>query len=461
MTMAYVRYKTIGGNRYAYLQESYRDGGKVRTRHIRYIGGSGGGGSSGGSSFAGACDRLRRTPEGEKFWQDMMKNKQEISEAEFLKNVNIKDVLDEGETWEVYKQGASDEIKFYKSNDTHFFQTAGFEFIWRKGSASCGGSLGTTGGAEYKPGTDPVKTLIKQDHKKMDAAIAAGKESISAEDHAKLAKHRGLKHDTKDKFFDERTGMYTPKRHAMHNRMIQKIDNPNAMPKKGHKPKAIFIGGLSASGKTKAVGGLLDRIPGKPDHEAYPKYVYINSDDFKRWLPEYNGYNATFVHEESSEIFDRALKVYRAQGKQVIIDATMKTAPKARDKMAAFKKAGYKTVLLGTNIPGEKAIERATKRFNRSKRYVPLEFIKKAAKPTSKSVLKLRHRADDYKVFNTNVPKGAKPKLIESKRGLKLDRKQDAKFIVKSEKVWRKIGTDRADLKGYDTKKHKKVRVRI
>ncbi len=47
--MAYVRYKNIHGNRYAYLQESYREGGKVKTRHVRYIGGGGGGGSSGGS----------------------------------------------------------------------------------------------------------------------------------------------------------------------------------------------------------------------------------------------------------------------------------------------------------------------------------------------------------------------------------------------------------------------------
>ena len=78
------------------------------------------------------CDRLRRTPEGEDFWQDMMNTKEGISEDEFLENVIIDDILDEGETWEDYKTGLSDDIEFFKSeNGATFFQTAGFEFIWK------------------------------------------------------------------------------------------------------------------------------------------------------------------------------------------------------------------------------------------------------------------------------------------------------------------------------------------
>jgi len=62
----------------------------------------------------------------------MMKNKIEISESEFLENVSINKILDEGETWESYKKDQADEIKFYKSGYVYFFQTAGFEFIWEK-----------------------------------------------------------------------------------------------------------------------------------------------------------------------------------------------------------------------------------------------------------------------------------------------------------------------------------------
>lgn len=86
--------------------------------------------------FLGSCDRVRQNPNGEEFWQEMMKYREEISEKEFLKAVNIDNVLDKDERWEEYKENArmqGDPIKFYKSiNGVYFFQTAGFEFIWMK-----------------------------------------------------------------------------------------------------------------------------------------------------------------------------------------------------------------------------------------------------------------------------------------------------------------------------------------
>ena len=317
---------------------------------------------------------------------------------------------------------------------------------------------------EYKPGRDPVKTLIKQDNKAMEKAVETGNKEIAKEkkDYARIKKeHKKTKviGDSQTKF--TKNGKYTSKRIEIHNRLIEKINNQNALPNKGEKPKVIFIGGLSASGKSTAVAKLIDRKEGVEDHKAYHKFVYINSDNFKTWLPEYNGYNAGFLHEESSDIFEKAIKKYRKEGKQVIIDATLKNTKNANKKIKAFDKAGYETILYGTNIPGEKSIERATARFKRSKRYVPLKIIKKNAEPTSKSVLKLRHKTDKYAVFDTDVKKGEPVKLIESNASLKQDREQDALVIVKTEKEWRDIGVDKSDLKGYDTKKHEKVRVRI
>jgi len=64
-----------------------------------------------------------------------MKHKVQISEKRFLKNVNIRKALDEDENWEDFKNMSvmeSDPIKFYKSGNTYFFQTAGFEYIWKK-----------------------------------------------------------------------------------------------------------------------------------------------------------------------------------------------------------------------------------------------------------------------------------------------------------------------------------------
>ncbi|MFW6219625.1 MAG: hypothetical protein ACOC33_02150 [bacterium] len=87
-----------------------------------------------GTNFIGVCDKVRKCPEGEEFWQRMMKDKKEISEREFLRNVDIYPILDDDESWEDFKYNHSDDkITFYKSlGDTYFFQIAGFEFIWRR-----------------------------------------------------------------------------------------------------------------------------------------------------------------------------------------------------------------------------------------------------------------------------------------------------------------------------------------
>ena len=87
------------------------------------------------AKFMGSCDGFRQSNSGEKKWQVMMKTKKRISEREFLRKVNVKVILDERETWKDYKEIArreGDPIRFYKScNGLMFFQTAGFEFIWK------------------------------------------------------------------------------------------------------------------------------------------------------------------------------------------------------------------------------------------------------------------------------------------------------------------------------------------
>lgn len=83
-------------------------------------------------TYLNQCDRFRRTEEGERAWHEMMNTKREITEDAFLAVCDPSVLLDEGETWEEYKQAASsDPIRFYQSaNGLYFFQTAGFEFIW-------------------------------------------------------------------------------------------------------------------------------------------------------------------------------------------------------------------------------------------------------------------------------------------------------------------------------------------
>jgi predicted kinase len=332
-------------------------------------------------------------------------------------------------------------------------------FFANQGSSGSGGEKSSS----YKPGTDPVKTLYKQDKKAMAKAVKEGNKTIAEDkkDEKEIKKWKEKADNSKINNFNVKTGKYNPERVKLHNKLIKRVDNPNAIAKDGKKPKVIFIGGLTASGKSTAIKDLVKRTPGQPDHKAYPEFIYLNSDDFKTWLPEYKGYNANYVHNESNDLLKKSVDKYSNQKKQIIYDATLRRTKDSKETMDYFKKKGYEVVLYGTNLPGEKSIERATSRFKGTKRYVPLELIEKNAEPTNKSVLKLRHKADKYAIIDTNVAWGEKPKLIESDASLKQDRKEDAKEIVDNEKEWRDKGVSKVDLEGYDTKDHKKVKVKI
>jgi len=113
-----------GGFKYIYREKKQREKEPKKDKDMSDI-----------ACYAGACDRLRKKEGGEEFWQKMMDTKKEIKELDFLKNVNIKDALDEDETWSEYKSMAKkegDPVKLYESENAFFFQTAGFEFIWKK-----------------------------------------------------------------------------------------------------------------------------------------------------------------------------------------------------------------------------------------------------------------------------------------------------------------------------------------
>jgi len=84
------------------------------------------------TDFLAICDNLRKDPDGELFWSEMMFSRSRITEANFLKYVDITQlpVLDADETWNDYRKYAGNDLQFYQSSNAFFFQVAGFEFIW-------------------------------------------------------------------------------------------------------------------------------------------------------------------------------------------------------------------------------------------------------------------------------------------------------------------------------------------
>jgi HK97 family phage portal protein len=177
-----------------------------------------------------------------------------------------------------------------------------------------------------------------------------------------------------------------------------------ATPPAGQDPTFTILGGRGGSGKSALAGVVYD-----------PKTaIVIDSDAVKRMLPEYEGWNAAQLHEESSDIFDRATHLAKARGLNIVHDATMKSPAKAVRLVEDFKAAGYRVEAHYMFLPRQEAAKRAVERYlGKTKRLVPPRVVL-ANTQNEAAFDKVRVHADKWSFRDNNVPKGKKPRLISA-----------------------------------------------
>lgn len=273
-------------------------------------------------------------------------------------------------------------------------------------------------------------------------------------DDAKVTPDAILSHfpaDTKDKIADvqdrlksieqtidkyKQDGEYTAGRAALHNKIIQEIMSSEriaaATPEEGAAPTFTILGGRGGSGKSWFEGNVYD-----PD-----KAIVLDADHIKGLLPEYEGWNAAQVHEESGEIFDRLVSAARTLGLNVVLDKTMKTARSSIADVKAFKDAGYKTEAHYMHLPRQEAAKRAVARFlGKTNRYVPVEVV--LSNTTNEDTFdQVRSMVDKWSFRDNNVPHGQQPILISESGGQENNESQEAS-LTKSHRgtilmLWRK-----------------------
>ena len=121
--------------------------------------------------------------------------------------------------------------------------------------------------------------------------------------------------------FKRENGTYTPERSALHEEIIQRFINPETVekytPKGNVNPTLTVLGGRGGSGKSWLTGddGPVDKT----------KSLVVNSDEVKKRLPEYEGWNAGLLHEESSDIVSMIDHRAAALGLNVVLDGTLKS----------------------------------------------------------------------------------------------------------------------------------------
>lgn len=195
-----------------------------------------------------------------------------------------------------------------------------------------------------------------------------------------------------------------------------------ATPPKGEAPTFIALGGRGGSGKSSLNGRVYEES----------KAIVLDADHIKGMLPEYEGWNAHQVHEESSHVLETVMRMAKILRVNVVLDATMKTGKSIVDKVDDFKAAGFRTEAHYMHLPRQEAAKRAIGRYlngGEKGRYVPPEVVLGNTK-NEENFDTIKGKVDAWSFHDNSGEKGSGPKLIAQKGNPATVKK---KLLIKSE----------------------------
>ena len=217
------------------------------------------------------------------------------------------------------------------------------------------------------------------------------------------------KGDTQAKF--KKGGKYTPERSKLHAKIISSFLNEktvaSARPQEGQKPSFTILGGRGGSGKSWFKGQVYDPS----------KAIVLDADAIKEALPEYKGWNAGEVHEESGDLFDQITDLAQKAGLNIVHDATMKSPDKATKLVQRFKSAGYQTEAHYMHLPRQDAAKRAVGRYVNKGRLVPPEVVFGNTQ-NEQSFDNIKPLVDKWSFRDNQGDGGAGPRLISESQNV-------------------------------------------
>jgi predicted kinase len=199
-------------------------------------------------------------------------------------------------------------------------------------------------------------------------------------------------------------GQWKDKDGKEHAPILSKEKMEAAKPADGQQPTFVMLGGRGGSGKSWFKKQVYDP----------KKCIVLDADEIKQRLPEYEGWNAGQVHEESSDLMEWCLRRCMEQGVNVVVDATIKTPKSAIAKAEKFKASGYRFECHYMHLPRVEAAKRAVARFlSPTGRYVPPDVIL-GNTTNEQSFDQLKEMCDAWSFRDNNVGRGEQPVLISS-----------------------------------------------
>jgi len=211
---------------------------------------------------------------------------------------------------------------------------------------------------------------------------------------------------TMDAYYDAETGEWTPERRLLHDQIVNDILEPGRPAPAGTEPEAVIMGGLPGSGKSSV---LAERAASGQ----FDAYVHIDADIIKGMLPEYEGWNAALLHDESSAIVEQIFQRCVERRLPVMYDATLRSATSGEGIVNALEDIGYNTRLIYVDVPIEESMRRVLSRFaSGTGRYVSPFYV---ATHDGRNLLNweaLKGQVDAWEHWDNGQPQGQRPTLV-------------------------------------------------
>lgn len=231
---------------------------------------------------------------------------------------------------------------------------------------------------------------------------------------------------TEQKYSSDGGSTWTPERHQLQLHIMRELmpmsEVQAAQAKPGEKPEAVILGGRGGSGKSFFTEDARSPLAGNGKH-----YLVLDADKVKEKLPEYHGWNAAAVHEESSFILKQMVNLAKDARCNMVLDMTMGNKASAQKKIDQLKAAGYDVKGYYMHLPRQEAAYRAVGRFMaRDKttgaptykgRFVPPEVVLES-RSNEHNFDQLKGNFSDWAVYNNmDRSKADGPLLVAQKGG--------------------------------------------
>ncbi|MCQ6279974.1 zeta toxin family protein [Bacillus sp. EB600] len=208
--------------------------------------------------------------------------------------------------------------------------------------------------------------------------------------------------DTK-KIYSLSPNNYVPHRERLHVKIIKSLMQNTDHMKNSLNPVAILIGGGSATGKTK----LREKVIKEQAKTSPIKFLTVDPDDIKIFIPEYQQYKetspltaASFVHKESCDIRDRLVLGLIENRISFIYEGTLAKPKKYKNLIRYLIREGYAVHLYISDVPLSMARIRAEERAKITGRSIPTNVIESTHKLVPKTFLAVKDLVDSYHIFD-------------------------------------------------------------